>query len=246
MPEHYDVIVIGSGAGGGAVAHTLAPSGKRILILERGNFLPRETANWDVEAVFDRQPVHLRGHLVRRRRPRRSSRRSTTSSGAPPSSTARRSTGCARRTSRTSPTSTACRRRGRSAMTSFEPWYTRAEWLYQVHGNHGEDPTEGPWSQAVPLARGVARAPDRADLRRPAARRLPPVPRAVRHPPGRGRPRPQHLHPLHLVRRLPVPRPRQGGRRDDRRSGRCWTSRTSPCWSTPRCCGSRPTGPAAR
>ena len=53
MPEHYDVIVIGSGAGGGAVAHTLAPSGARILILERGDFLPREMANWDVEEVFE-------------------------------------------------------------------------------------------------------------------------------------------------------------------------------------------------
>jgi choline dehydrogenase-like flavoprotein len=53
MPERYDVIVVGSGAGGGALAHTLAPSGKRILLLERGNFLPRETANWDVEEVFE-------------------------------------------------------------------------------------------------------------------------------------------------------------------------------------------------
>ena len=32
----------------------------------------------------------------------------------------------------------------------FEPWYTKAEWLYQVHGNHGEDPTEGPWSKQYP------------------------------------------------------------------------------------------------
>ena len=52
MPEHYDVIVIGTGAGGGTLAHTLAPSGKRILLLERGNFLPREMENWDPEAVF--------------------------------------------------------------------------------------------------------------------------------------------------------------------------------------------------
>ena len=36
MSDHYDVIVIGSGAGGGTVAHTLAPTGKRILMLERG------------------------------------------------------------------------------------------------------------------------------------------------------------------------------------------------------------------
>lgn len=39
--EHYDVIIIGTGAGGGTLAHKLAPSGKRILLLERGGYLPR-------------------------------------------------------------------------------------------------------------------------------------------------------------------------------------------------------------
>ena len=52
MPERFDVIIIGTGAGGGTLAHTLAPSGIRILLLERGNFLPREMANWDPESVF--------------------------------------------------------------------------------------------------------------------------------------------------------------------------------------------------
>ena len=32
----------------------------------------------------------------------------------------------------------------------FEPYYTKAEWLYQVHGEHGADPTEGPWSKQYP------------------------------------------------------------------------------------------------
>ena len=100
----------------------------------------------------------------------------------------------------------------------FEPWYTKAEWLYQVHGNAGEDPTEGPPLQAVPVAGGLARAAHPAALRRARRRRLPPVPRAVRHPARRGRPGPQHVHPLHLVRRLPVPGARQGRRRDDRRA----------------------------
>ena len=44
MAEQYDVIVVGSGAGGGTLAHRLAPSGKRVLILERGDWLPREAA----------------------------------------------------------------------------------------------------------------------------------------------------------------------------------------------------------
>ena len=52
MSDHYDVIVIGSGAGGGTLVHHLAPSGKRILLLERGDWLTREPENWLAEAVF--------------------------------------------------------------------------------------------------------------------------------------------------------------------------------------------------
>jgi choline dehydrogenase-like flavoprotein len=52
VAEHYDVVIIGTGAGGGTLAHTLAGSGKRILLLERGNFLPREMGNWDPKTVF--------------------------------------------------------------------------------------------------------------------------------------------------------------------------------------------------
>jgi choline dehydrogenase-like flavoprotein len=48
----YDVIVIGSGAGGGTLVHRLAPSGKRILLLERGDWLPREPENWLAQDVF--------------------------------------------------------------------------------------------------------------------------------------------------------------------------------------------------
>ena len=48
----YDVIIIGSGAGGGTLAHRLAPSGKRILLLERGGWLPREPQNWLAQDVF--------------------------------------------------------------------------------------------------------------------------------------------------------------------------------------------------
>src|SRR5207249_10917362 len=49
--DHYDVIIIGTGAGGGTLAHRLAPSGKRILLLERGDYVPREKENWDTKAV---------------------------------------------------------------------------------------------------------------------------------------------------------------------------------------------------
>jgi choline dehydrogenase-like flavoprotein len=48
----YDVIIIGTGAGGGTLAYQLAPSGKRILLLERGDWLPREQENWSTADVF--------------------------------------------------------------------------------------------------------------------------------------------------------------------------------------------------
>ncbi|QVL57081.1 MAG: GMC family oxidoreductase [Simkaniaceae bacterium] len=50
--ENYDIIIIGSGAGGGTLAYTLAETGKKILILERGDYLPREKENWDPHALF--------------------------------------------------------------------------------------------------------------------------------------------------------------------------------------------------
>jgi len=48
---HYDVIIIGTGAGGGTLAYHLAPSGKRILLLERGDYVRREKDNWSSRAV---------------------------------------------------------------------------------------------------------------------------------------------------------------------------------------------------
>jgi choline dehydrogenase-like flavoprotein len=50
--DAFDVVIIGSGAGGGTMAQALAPTGARILILERGGYVPREMENWDPEAVW--------------------------------------------------------------------------------------------------------------------------------------------------------------------------------------------------
>ena len=70
----------------------------------------------------------------------------------------------------------------------FEPWYTKAEWLYQVHGNHGEDPTEGHWSKQYPWP-PVSHEPRIQEISDDlAGGRLPPVPRPVRDPARRGRP----------------------------------------------------------
>jgi choline dehydrogenase-like flavoprotein len=149
MPEHFDVIVVGTGAGGGTLAHTIAGSGKRILLLERGDFLTREMENWDPAPVFIDgryisadtwydadgkafQPqVHyfvggatkLYGAALYRLRPQ--------------------DFGELKHADGVSP-------EWPLTYDDFEPYYTKAEWLYQVHGNHGEDPTEGHWSKQYP------------------------------------------------------------------------------------------------
>lgn len=60
--SHYDVIIIGTGAGGGTLAYRLAPIGKKILILERGGFLPQEKANWSPVDVFAQERYHTQEH----------------------------------------------------------------------------------------------------------------------------------------------------------------------------------------
>ena len=150
MPERYDIIIIGTGAGGGTLANTIAPSGKKILLLERGDFLPRERENWDPDPVFiqgryispdtwydaDGKPfqpqVHyfvggatkLYGAALYRLRPQ--------------------DFGELKHIDGVSPA-------WPLSYDDFEPFYTKAEWLYQVHGVHGEDPTEGSWSKQYPF-----------------------------------------------------------------------------------------------
>ena len=216
MSDHFDVIIIGTGAGGGTLLHTLAPSGRRILVLERGDFLPREMENWDPGEVFvkgryispdtwydgDGKELPAPGPLLRRRG-------MTKLYGAALYRLRPQDFGELRHVDGISPA-------WPLGYDDFEPWYTKAEWLYQVHGNVGEDPTEGHHSRPYPWPAALPRAPHPADRRLAGGRRLPAVPRAVRDPLRRGRPGPQHLHPLHLVRRLSLPGARQGRRRDDR------------------------------
>ncbi len=59
MHDH-DVIVIGSGVGGSVAARRLAERGARVLVLERGDFVPREDDNWSVDAVFARRKYTAR------------------------------------------------------------------------------------------------------------------------------------------------------------------------------------------
>jgi choline dehydrogenase-like flavoprotein len=59
--NHYDFIIIGTGAGGGTLAWKLALRGKRILVIERGGYVPREKDNWNSKAV------NAEGNTTRRR-----------------------------------------------------------------------------------------------------------------------------------------------------------------------------------
>ena len=52
IKESYDVVIVGAGVGGGAMANRLAQAGASVLVIERGNYLPREADNWSVKAVF--------------------------------------------------------------------------------------------------------------------------------------------------------------------------------------------------
>ncbi len=48
----YDIVIIGAGASGATLAQALAKTGKSILILERGEYLPIEADNWNPKEVF--------------------------------------------------------------------------------------------------------------------------------------------------------------------------------------------------
>ncbi len=69
MATSSDVVIIGSGAGGGTLARYLVPSGKSILLLERGDWLPREVLNWDGEAVLVQNLCWLHWTFVQDNRP---------------------------------------------------------------------------------------------------------------------------------------------------------------------------------
>ena len=214
--NHFDVIIIGSGAGGGTLAGHLAPSGKKVLIIERGGWLPREIENWDADEVFVKnryvsadtwydeqgkgfQPgihYYVGGQ--------------TKFYGAALYRLRREDFGELRHHDGVSPA-------WPITYDELEPYYTKAERLYEVHGARGEDPTEPQGQRPVPVPGRLARAADPAALGRSRPGRLPPVPRAMRRAPARGRHAQQPVHPVRDVRWLPVARPGQVRRRDLRR-----------------------------
>ena len=149
MAERYDVIIIGSGAGGGTLAHRLAPSGKKVLILERGDWLPREARNWSVEDVFGiNRYVSKETWLL----PDGTSFQpqvhyfvggATKLFGAALYRLRKEDFGELKHYDGVSPA-------WPISYDELEPYYSQAERLYNVHGERGRDPTEPPASGPYP------------------------------------------------------------------------------------------------
>jgi choline dehydrogenase-like flavoprotein len=146
---HYDIAIIGTGAGGGTLLHALAGRGKRILVLDRGDYVPREKANWSTRAVNlegryqtkevwrDRegQPLHphTNYHVGG----------NTKFYGAALFRLRREDFGEVKHWGGVSPA-------WPIGYEDLEPYYTAAERLYHVHGERGVDPTDPPASAPYP------------------------------------------------------------------------------------------------
>ena len=211
MPEHFDLIVIGSGAGGGTLAHALAPTGKRILILERGDYLHREKQNWDATRGVDRAPLPQQRQLDRpggRRVPAeaallRGRQHEDVRRGAVPQARAGLRASAARR--RCVRGLADHLRRPRALLHPGRAALPRAR---RTQGR----PHRAVDVRPVPVPGDEPRAARRAAVLRPGGGRPPPLPPAPRHHDRRGRPAAQPLHPLRHLRRLPLPGGRQGRR----------------------------------
>jgi choline dehydrogenase-like flavoprotein len=148
--DTYDVIIVGTGAGGGTLARSLAPSGKRILLLERGDWLPREPANWLAQDVFvDNRYVSPDTWYDEKGKPFQPQVHyfvggATKLYGAALYRLRPQDFGELRHHDGISPA-------WPISYDELEPYYTRAEQAYEVHGARGEDPTEGPASAPYPF-----------------------------------------------------------------------------------------------
>jgi choline dehydrogenase-like flavoprotein len=160
MPiERYDVVIIGTGAGGGTMAYALADSAARILILERGDFVPQENENWSPEAVWKQLRYQTRERWIDERG---SEFRPYTHYNVGGNTKFWGSVLYRLRREDFHPLE---HMEGVSPgwpidYGTLEPYYERAERLYHVHGEPGTDPTEpdrGPFPHApVPQSAGMA------------------------------------------------------------------------------------------
>src|SRR5499426_3888843 len=147
--NHFDIIIIGTGAGGGTLAYRLAPSGKKILLLERGDYVPREPDNWSPRAVNvegkyqtkekwqdqDGKPLHPHTNYY--------VGGNTKFYGAALFRLREEDFGEVKHFGGISPA-------WPISYDELEPYYAKAERIYHVHGETGEDPTEPHRSGAFP------------------------------------------------------------------------------------------------
>jgi choline dehydrogenase-like flavoprotein len=138
---HFDVVIIGSGAGGATLAQRLAPTGKSILILERGEHLPREAENWSPHAVFVQHRYRTQEKWYDKTGCAFTPNThywvggNTTFYGAALLRFRRRDFEEVQHAGGVSPA-------WPISLTDLAPYYTEAERLWQVHGTRGDDPTE--------------------------------------------------------------------------------------------------------
>jgi choline dehydrogenase-like flavoprotein len=147
--DHYDVLVIGSGPGGATTAARVAETGKRVLLIERGDFLPRERDNWNSQAVFgDLKYTADETFYDARDRPFRPELHYYVGGNS-------KVYGAALLRLAPSDFSEVQHPDGIApawplSYEGMEPYYVRAEHLFWVHGQHGEDPFAGVSSKDYP------------------------------------------------------------------------------------------------
>ena len=140
---HYDIIVIGSGAGGGTLAYAMANAGKKILILERGQPLPQEPQNWDPHEVFVKHRYRTKEQwLDKANKPFIPNTNywvggNTTFYGAALMRFKTRDFDAVQHADGISPA-------WPLSYTDYAPYYTQAEKLWRVHGERGIDPNDLP------------------------------------------------------------------------------------------------------
>jgi len=145
----YDIIIIGSGAGGATLAYSLSRTGKQILLIERGDFLHREKENWDPYAVFVKNRYHTKERWYDKEGTSFTPGMNyyvggnTKVYGAALLRLRKEDFGEINHYGGLSPA-------WPLSYEDFKPYYLEAEKLYTVHGLRGEDPTEPPDQNAYP------------------------------------------------------------------------------------------------
>jgi choline dehydrogenase-like flavoprotein len=143
VTRHYDIVIIGSGAGGGTMARALSDSGASILVVERGHPVPQEDDNWNPAAVWK----HLRYRAAERWLDGQGQEFLPYTHYGVGGNT--KFWGSVLYRLRREDFQASAHVDGESPAwpidyDTLEPYYDKAERLYYVHGQHGVDPTDPP------------------------------------------------------------------------------------------------------